>query len=128
MDKRIDKMMKKDRLRYQKKKLDKSKDQKKSFFKHFKEAKSKPSINVTGPVFDLEGKLRPTDQEVADAFGQLMGVQLNPGEPKPNINWYAEYTEATVQIKKFYVSPDMVKKQIGLSKIGASHGPDTIPM
>ena len=128
MDKRIDKMMKNDRLRYQKKKLDKSKDQKKSFFKHFKEAKSKPSINVTGPVFDLEGKLRTTDQEVADAFGQLMGVQLKPGETKPNINWYAEYTEATVQIKKFYVSPDMVKKQIGLSKIGASHGPDTIPM
>ena len=77
------------------KKLGKSKDKKKSFFKHFKEAKSKPSINITGPVVDLDGKLRTTDQEVADAFGKLMGLQLKPGETKPNINWYAEYTEAT---------------------------------
>ena len=57
-----------------------------------------------------------------------MGIQLKPGEAKPNINWYAEYAEAKVQIKKFYVSPDMVKKQINLSKTSASHGPDTIPM
>ena len=57
-----------------------------------------------------------------------MGIQLKPGETKPNINWYAEYAEAKVQIKKFYVSPDMVKKQINLSKTSASHGPDTIPM
>ena len=95
LDKRINKIMKNDRLYHQKKKLDKSKDQKKSFFKHFKEAKSKPSINITGPVLDLDGKLRTTDQEVADAFGQLMGLQLKPGKTKPNINWYAEYTEAT---------------------------------
>ena len=128
LDKRINKMMKNDRRLNQKKKLDKAKDQKKSFFKHFKDAKSKPSINVTGPVFDLEGKLKTTDQEVADAFGQLMGIQLKPGETKPNIDWYAEYAEAKIQIKKFYVSPDMVKKQINLSKVSASHGPDTIPM
>ena len=128
LDKHINKMMKNDRLHHQKKKLDRAKDQKKSFFKHFKEAKSKPSVNVTGPVIDLEGKLRTTDQEVADAFGQLMGIQLKPGETKPNINWCAEYTEATVQIKKFYVSPDMVKKQINLSKTSALHKPDTIPM
>ena len=32
-------------------------------------------------------------------------------------NWYAEYAEAKVQIKSFYVSPEMVKKQINLSKI-----------
>ena len=57
-----------------------------------------------------------------------MGIQLKPGEEKPNINWYAEYAEAKVQIKKFYVSPEMVKKQINLSKVSASHGPDTIPM
>ena len=65
---------------------------------------------------------------MANAFSQLMGIQLKPGEEKPNINWYVEYAEAKVQIKKFYVSPEMVKKQINLSKVSASHGPDTIPM
>ena len=128
LDKRIDKMMKRDRLYHQKKKLDRSKDQKKSFFQHFKEAKSKPSVNITGPVHDLDGKLRTTDQEIANAFGQLMGLQLKPGESRPNINLFAEYAEATVQIKRFYVSQDMVKKQIGQSKTSASHGPDGIPM
>ena len=133
MDKDVDKMMKRDRLYHQKKKLDKAKDQKKSFYQHFKEAKSKPSVNITGPVNDLEGTLRTTDQEVANAFGQLMGVQLKPGVHPPNIDWFAEYAEEIygedfVQTKQFYVSPEMVKRQIVQCKISASHGPDGLPM
>jgi hypothetical protein len=62
-----------------------------------------------------------------------MGVQLKPGEHPPNIDWFAEYAEEIygknfVKIKQFYVSPDMVKKQIGQCKISASHGPDGLPM
>ena len=119
--------IKRDRRCQQKKKLEKSKDQKKSFFAHIKEAKSKPSVNVTVPVFDQEGKLRTSDQEVANAFAQLMGFQLKPGD-KPNIDWFAPYAEAIFITKQYYVSANMVIKQIGLSKTRASHGPDGIPM
>jgi hypothetical protein len=114
-----------DRTYYQIKKLEISKNQKKNFFTHVKEAKGKPSVNITGPVKDLDGILRTSDQEVANSFGSLMGKQLKPGK-KPNVNWFEPYPEAIKSTDKFYVSIEMVKKQIGLSRNGAAPGPDGI--
>ena len=127
LDKCIDEKIKHDRAYYQTKKLEISKNQRKNFFTHFKEAKGKPSINITGPVLDLDGILKTSDQDVADSFGNLMGEQLKPGK-KPTVNWFEPYPEAMKSTNKFYVSIEMVKKQIGLSRNGAACGPDGIPM
>ena len=127
LDKCVDNMIKHDRAFHQVKKLGVSKNQKKNLYKHVQEANGKPSVNITGPVIDLNNILRTSDKDVANSFGDLMGEQLKPGDA-PNVDWFKPYPKGVENTDRFYVSIEMIKKQIGLSRNDAAPGPDTIPM
>ena len=53
-----------DRAHHQIRRLEILKEKNKTLFAHVKEAKSKPSINITGPVKDMGGILRTSDKDV----------------------------------------------------------------
>ena len=86
IDTDVNDKMTNDRAHHQIRRLEISKEKRKNLFAHVKEAKSKPSVNITGPVIDMGGTLRTSDEEVSNAFSELMGEQLKSDE-KPKIQW-----------------------------------------
>ena len=84
-------MIKRDRTVDQIRRLEMSKEKNKNLYAHVKTAKGKSSN--TGPVRDLNGILRTTDQEMATAFGEHLDNQLQPGET-PNVDWSEPHLRA----------------------------------
>ena len=120
--------MKNDRVHHQIRKLEISKEKRKNLFAHVKEAKSKPSVNITGPVRDMNGTLRTTDKDVANAFTELMGTQLHSDE-KPNIDWRKPHPDGPAgSICCIFVRRGAILTQIKKSRNNAAPGPDGIPM
>ena len=131
IDKCVDHKIKSDRQHYQIRRLEISKEKNKNLFAHVKEAKSKPSVNIIGPVNDSEGNLKTSDQGIADAFSSLMGEQLKSDETV-NINWDRPHPESPVPWNKsiscLFVGKGAILKQIKKSRKNAAEGPDGISM
>ena len=131
LEKCVDAMIKNDRVQNQIRLLERSKHDHTNFYAHIKQARTKTS--TIGPVYDMNGTLRSSDEELSDSFGDLLGDQLKPTYSpyyKP-INWTKRHKEGhSVKncIDSLYVTPDMVKYHITQSKRGAAAGPDGIPM
>ena len=127
----IDQKVKSDREQFQIRQLEVSKEKNKNLFAHVKAAKSKPSVNIIGPVIDMEGNLRTSDQDIANSFSNLMGEQLKSDE-KPNINWDKPHPKSSIPWSKsincLIVGRGAIIKQIKKSRKNAAVGPDGIPM
>ena len=131
IDKCVEHRVKSDRQHYQIRRLEISKDKNKNLFAHVKDAKSKPSVNIIGPVIDMEGNLQTSDQGIANSFSNLMGEQLKSDE-KPNINWNKPHPDSRIPWSKsincLIVGKGAIVKQIKKSRKNAAEGPDGIPM
>ena len=128
----VDDKMKNDRVHHQIRLLEISKEKNKNLFAHVKEAKSTPSVNITGPVKDMDGVLRTSDKDVADAFSSLMGTQLKSDE-KSKIDWTKPHPDRPKNTKShmiccIFVGKEAIIAQIKKSRIQAAPGPDGIPM
>ena len=128
----VDDKLKNDRINHHIRLLEISKDKRKNLFAHVKEAKSTPSVNITGPVIDAEGVLRTSDREVAEAFSGLMGDQLKSDE-KSEINWEIPHPDRPRKTRNHMISCIFVKReaiiaQIKKSRLQAAPGPDGISM
>ena len=127
----VDHKVKSDRQHFQIRRLEISKEKNKNLFAHVKAAKSKPSVNIIGPVNDMEGNLKTSDQEIANAFSNLMGEQLKSDE-KPNINWDKPHPDSSIPWNKsiscLFIGSGAIVKQIKKSRKNAAEGPDGIPM
>ena len=123
--------IKSDRQHFQIRQLEISKEKNKNLFAHVKAAKSKPSVNIIGPVIDMEGNLKTSDQGIADSFSNLMGEQLKSDE-KPNINWDKPHPKSSIPWSKsincLIVGRGAITKQIKKSRKNSAEGPDGIPM
>ena len=84
----VESMIKRDRIAYQIRRLEISKEKGKNLYAHVKAAKGKST--TTGPVKDLNGVLRTNDQDMATAFGEHLDKQLQPGAA-PNVDWSKPY-------------------------------------
>ena len=131
IDKCVDHKVDSDREQYQIRKLEISKEKNKNLFAHVNAAKSKPSVNIIGPVNDMEGNLKTSDQDIANSFSDLMGEQLKSNE-KPNIDWNKPHPESSVPRSKsigcLLIGKGAIIKQIKKSRKNAAEGPDDIPM
>ena len=131
IDECVDHKVKSDRQHFQIRRLEISKEKNKNLFAHVNAAKSKPSVNIIGPVNDMEGNLKTSDQDIANAFSSLMGEQLKSDE-KPNINWDKPHPESSIPWNKsiscLFIGSGAVIKQIKKSRKNAAEGPDGIPM
>ena len=131
IDKCVDHKVKSDRQHHQIRRLEISKEKNMNLFAHVNAAKSKPSVNITGPVIDMDGILRTSDQEVADSFSNLMGDQLKSDE-KPEINWDKPHPDSSIPWSKsincLILGKGAILKQIKKSRKNAAEGPDMIPM
>ena len=131
IEKCVDAMIKNDHVQNQIKLLERSKHDHTNFYAHIKKARSKTS--TIGPVYDMSGTLRSSDEELTGSFSDLLGDQLRPvysPYDKP-INWFKPHKEGLAvekSINSLHVTPDMVKYHITRSKRSAAAGPDMIPM
>ena len=122
------------------------------FYSHVKNINGKST--KTGPVFDSNGVLRSSKEDMANSFGEHLGNQLRPDltleethklqlrclhfenlpfcQPQMEKlfpDWATPHPNGPSQtLDQIYVSPGAVKEQIKKAKRNAAPGPDGLPM
>ena len=148
-------MAKRDREQNDIKRFETSAKKDRNFYQHVKKHKNKQATRI-GPVFDSNGTLRSSKEEMTAAFGEKLGNELRPQEDlailrtiqsnslafeelpfneleneKPYPNWFTTHPEGPAEQlthKQAYMDPKFIREQIRNAKRGAAAGPDDIPM
>ena len=126
-----------------------------NFYQHVKKYKNKQATRI-GPIFDSNGTLRSSKEEMTAAFGEKLGNDLKPSEDldvlrmvqensltleqlpfnelekeKPYPDWFTPHPESPAEQlthKQAYMTPEFIIEQIKKAKRDSAAGPDDIPM